>query len=138
MLPALGRGTTLAYDERIPGVSHLSQVRSFGSHRDRVTGIDYVFAGHDPRGIFSGVYDPAVPGRIRWSETAEFDISTISVADFPGMEGRLRVTSFAECNDRLYATVGQQIYERTDGQRRNGASSTPIASPAVPRAGCAA
>ncbi len=110
-------GTTLAYEERIPGVSHLSQVRSFGAHRDRVTGIDTVFAGHDPRGIFSGVYDPAVTGRIRWSETAEFDIATISVADIPGMEGRLRVTSFAECNDRLYATVGQQIYERTDGAR---------------------
>ena len=31
------------------------------------------------------------------------------------MAGRLRVTSFAECNDRLYATVGQQIYERVDG-----------------------
>jgi poly(A) polymerase len=108
-------GTTLAYDERIPGNSHLSQVRSFGSHRDRVTGIDYVFAGHDPHGIFSGVYDPAVPGRIRWSQTPEFDISTVSVAEFPGMEGRLRVTSFAEGNDRLYATVGQQIYERTDG-----------------------
>ena len=28
---------------------------------------------------------------------------------------KLRVTSFAECNDRLYATVGQQIYERIDG-----------------------
>jgi len=112
-------GTTLAYVERIPGVSRLSQVRSFGSHRDRVTGIDYVFAGHDPHGVFSGVYDPTVPGRIRWSETAEFDISTISVAEFPGMEGRLRITSFAECNDRLYATVGQQIYERTDGQAPN-------------------
>ncbi len=112
-------GTTLAYVERIPGVSRLSQVRSFGSHRDRVTGIDYVFAGHDPHGVFTGVYDPTVPGRIRWSQTAEFDISTISVAEFPGMEGRLRVTSFAECNDRLYATVGQQIYERTDGQAPN-------------------
>ncbi len=106
---------TLAYDERIPGVRHLSQVRSFGSHRDRVTGIDYAFAGDDPHGIFNGVYDPSVPGRIRWSQTPEFDISAISVADFPGMAGRLRVTSFAECNDRLYATVGQQIYERVDG-----------------------
>ena len=105
----------LAYDERIRGVRHLSQVRSFGSHRDRVTGIDYAFAGDDPHGIFSGVYDPTVPARIRWSQTPELDISAISVADFPGMEGRLRVTSFAECNDRLYATVGQQIYERMDG-----------------------
>ncbi len=105
----------LAYDERIRGVRHLSQVRSFGSHRDRVTGIDYAFAGDDPHGLFSGVYDPTVPGRIRWSQTPEFDISTISVAEFPGMAGRLPVTSFAECNDRLYATVGQQIYERMDG-----------------------
>jgi hypothetical protein len=105
----------LAYDERIPGVRHLSQVRSFGSHRDRVTGIDYAFAGDDPHGIFNGVYDASVPGRIRWSQTPELDISGISVADFPGMAGRLRVTSFAECNDRLYATVGQQIYERMDG-----------------------
>ena len=63
-------GTTLAYDERIPGVRHLSQVRSFGSHRDRVTGIDYAFAGDDPHGIFNGVYDPSVPGRIRWSQSA--------------------------------------------------------------------
>jgi len=90
-------------------------VRSFGSHRDRVTGIDYAFAGDDPHGIFNGVYDPSVPGRIRWSQTPELDISAISLADFPGIEGHLRVTSFAECNDRLYATVGQQIYERVDG-----------------------
>jgi hypothetical protein len=109
------KGEMLAYDERIPGVRHISQVRSFGSHRDRVTGIDYAFAGDDPHGIFNGVYDGSVPGRIRWSQAPELDISGISVADFPGMAGRLRVTSFAECNDRLYATVGQQIYERTDG-----------------------
>jgi hypothetical protein len=105
----------LAYVERSPGVRHLSQVRSFGAHHDRVTGIDYAFAGNDPHGVFSGVYDPTAPGRVRWSETPELDISTISVADFPGLAGRLRVTSFAECNDRLYATVGQQIYERIDG-----------------------
>jgi len=108
----------LADGARDPGVRRLQQVRSvrsFGSHRDRVTGIDYAFAGNQPRGVFSGVYDPTVPGRIRWSETPELDISTISVADFPGQARRLRVTSFAECNDRLYATVGQQIYERIDG-----------------------
>ena len=118
---AIGPAATLAYDERIAGVRHLSQVRSFGSHRDRVTGIDYAFAGDDPHGIFNGVYDPSVPGRIRWSQTPELDISAISVADFPGIEGHLRVTSFAECNDRLYATVGQQIYERMDGAPRVGA-----------------
>ena len=105
----------LEYDERIRGNRHLSQIRSFGAHRDRVTGISYAFAGNDPHGIISGVYDPTAPGRVRWSQTPELDVSTISLADFPGLEGRLRVTSFAECNDRLYATVGQQIYERIDG-----------------------
>ena len=104
----------LADGARDPGVRR-QQVRSFGSHRDRVTGIDYAFAGNQPHGVFSGVYDPTVPGRIRWSETPELDISTISMADFPGQARRLRVTSFAECNDRLYAAVGQQIYERIDG-----------------------
>jgi hypothetical protein len=106
-------GETLAHDQRIPGVRYLAQVRSFGSHRDRVTGIDYVFAGHDPHGIFSGVYDPTVPGRIRWSQTPELDLSGLSASEAGVKE--LRVASFAECNGRLYATVGQQIYERTDG-----------------------
>jgi hypothetical protein len=106
-------GETIARDQRIPGVRDLAQVRSFGSHRDSVTGIDHVFAGHDPHGIFSGVYDPSVPGRIRWSDTPELDLSTLSPAAAGVRE--VRVASFAECNGRLYATVGQQIYERTDG-----------------------
>jgi hypothetical protein len=29
----------------------------------------------------------------------------------------LRVSGFAECNDRLYAAVGQEIYERIDGAK---------------------
>ncbi len=56
---------TLAQDRSTPGF--LPQVRSLDGHRDRVTGIDRIFAGQDPHGIFSGAYDPAVPGRIRWS-----------------------------------------------------------------------
>lgn len=107
--------STLAYAQRIPGAGRLPQVRSFGSHRDRITGIDYVFAGQDPNGIFAGVYDPMVPGRIRWSPTPELDVSAIPTADFPGMEGRLRITGFSECNGRIYASAGQQIYERIDG-----------------------
>jgi len=105
--------TTLAQDHAMP--EFLPQVRSFGVHRDRDTGIDHVFAGQDPRGIFRGSYDPAVAGRIRWSSTPELDISRIDTTVFPGLAGRLRVSSFAECNNRLYAAVGQQIYQRVDG-----------------------
>jgi hypothetical protein len=106
----------LASHERGPGArQRTTQVRSFGSHRDRVTGIGYAFAGQKPHGIFSGVYDPSAPGRIRWSRTPELDLSFTAAPEFRGLRGPARVTSFAECNDRLYATVGQQIYERIDG-----------------------
>ena len=54
------------------------------------------------------------PGRIRWAVAPELDASTVSTA-FSGLAGRLRVSSFAEANDRLYAAVGQQVYERIDG-----------------------
>ena len=104
---------TLAEDR--PRVDFLPQVRTFGTHRDQQTGIDLVFAGQNPRGVFSGGYDPNVPGRIRWGTAPELDISRIPTSTFPGLAGRLRVSSFAECNGRLYAAIGQQIYERVDG-----------------------
>ena len=104
---------TLAQDRATP--DFLPQVRSFGFHHDGVTSADYVLAGQDPRGIFRGSYDATVAGRIRWSETPELEIASISTEAFPGLAGRLRVTSFAECNGRLYAAVGQQIFERIDG-----------------------
>ena len=104
--------TTLAQDR--PAPDFLPQIRSFGSHRDRSTGADLVFAGHGPRGIFSGSYDAAAPGHIRWSGAPEFDATTVPNG-FSGLAGRLRVSSFAEANGRLYAAVGQQIYERIDG-----------------------
>jgi hypothetical protein len=91
-------------------------VRSFGQHHDRVTGTDRIFAGQDPRGIFSGTYDPTVAGRIRWGALPELDLSRVSSAGISGSSGYLRVSSFAVCNGRLYAAVGQQIYERVDGE----------------------
>ena len=47
--------------------------RSLGLHRDKVTGIDRIFAGNRPLGVMSGVYDPAAPGRIRWDKSAEVE-----------------------------------------------------------------
>ena len=105
--------TTLAQDQ--PNPNFLPQIRSLAAHRDRVTGIDMVFAGQDPRGIFSGAYDPAVASRIRWRAAPELDLSRVSTAGISGRNGYLRVPSFAEANGRLYATVGQQIFQRIDG-----------------------
>jgi len=105
--------TTLAADR--PAPNFLPQIRSLAAHRDRSTGVDHVFAGNDPRGIFAGSYDSALPGGIRWDAVPELDISAISTAGFRGLAGRLRVSSFAECDGVLYAAVGQQIYRREDG-----------------------
>jgi hypothetical protein len=128
-------GATLAQDRPIPGF--LPQVRSLGQHRDRVTGVDRVFAGQDPRGIFSGTYDPRVAGRIRWGAAPELDLSGVSSAGISGLNGYLRVSSFAECNGRLYAAVGQQIYERIDGKTPHWRQLYSNAIPVIPRPGCA-
>lgn len=88
----------------------LPQIRSFATHRDRRTGVDRVFAGNSPRGIFSGVYDPRVAGYIRWAAAPELDLAADSGAGF-----HVRISSFAESGGSLYAAVGQQIYRRIDG-----------------------
>ena len=106
------RAATLAMDQ--PGADVLPQIRSFGTHRDHVTGADLVFAGQSPRGVFAGHYDAGAPGQVGWD--AEPELGTGSVAPaFPGQEGRLRVSSLAEANGRFYAVIGQQVYERVDG-----------------------
>ena len=66
-----------------------------------------------PRGILSGSYDPSY-GQIRWSPQPELDASAVST-NFSGLAEMLRVSSFAEANGRLYAAVGQQVFERIDG-----------------------
>lgn len=104
---------TLAQDH--PRPNFLPQIRSLAAHRDTVTGVDQVFAGTDPHGVFRGVYDPVVPGRIKWDSAPEFDARAAVSDAFPGLEGRLRISSFAECNGRLYAAVGQTVFERIDG-----------------------
>lgn len=96
-----------------PAADFLPQIRSFGSHRDRVTGADLVFAGEMPRGIFAGAVDPT-SRRVRWTATPELDASAVAT-NFAGLAGRLRVSSFVEANGRLYAAAGQQVYERQDG-----------------------
>jgi hypothetical protein len=104
---------TLAHDA--PRPNFLPQLRSFGEHVDQVTGISLVFAGQEPRGIFSGGYDPSLLGRVRWSGAPELNLADVKAEGLSGTNAGLRVTSFAECNGHLYAAVGQAIYERSDG-----------------------
>ena len=64
--------TTLTQDRTAP--DFLPQVRSFGAHRDRQTGIDLVFAGQDPRGIFSGSYDATATSQLVRSRDGQYQV----------------------------------------------------------------
>lgn len=90
-----------------------ASVRAMALHRDGVTGAQYLFVGGANGGIFKGVHDATVPGRIRWIGANEVD-STFG-----------RPQSMAVVSDRLYASfdyggvlvTGQTggVYRRVDG-----------------------
>jgi hypothetical protein len=92
---ATGTWVAVTLTQDRPAPDFLSQIRSFGTHRDRITYVDQIFAGETPRGIFAGRYDPAAPGRISWAAAPELDASTVSTA-FSWLAGRLRVSSDIE------------------------------------------
>lgn len=69
-----------------------SEVRVIFDHIDRITGIHYIFATVGD-GLYRGVYDPAIPERIRWESNPEMRWSTN------------RLLAAAEANGSLYVTV---------------------------------
>jgi poly(A) polymerase len=82
----------------------VASIRSFFVYRDKVTGLERVFAGTSPLGIFSGTYAAEVPGNIRWDDSAEMAGYT------------RRPMAFTECNGRLYVSIKPDIYRRIDGE----------------------
>ena len=93
-------------------------LRSFGTHVDKVTGIQYLFAGASAvapgssfGSIFRAAYDPAAPGKLRWDKE-------------PELSGTGRVMALAEADGVLYAACGIKsedpnsggLFRRQDGQ----------------------
>jgi hypothetical protein len=93
-----GRWTEMMLAQSVDGAS----IRSFGFHHDNVTGVDRVFAGSNYAGTFSGVYDPTVPGRIRWDSQPEQVYDT-------------RAMAFVEVNGALLMANAPQLSIRIDG-----------------------
>ena len=60
---------TAIFSGPTPGGENYS-MRDIHVHRDRITGVDRIFVTVGIQGVFSGVYDPALPGRIRWGDEA--------------------------------------------------------------------
>ena len=93
--------TTLVSATGVAGENN--SVRAIGVHRDRVTGVDRVFLPGGVLGIYSGVYDPQVPGRIRWDRKSESGpVET-------------RPLAVIEANGSLLFSAGAFIYARNDG-----------------------
>jgi len=80
-----------------------TSVRAMMVHRDAVTGIDRLFVAIGTAGLYSGVYDPAAPGKIRWDKQSE-----------SGAVAR-RILAIVEANGSLYFSANSNIYKRTDG-----------------------
>ncbi|MBC8099144.1 MAG: hypothetical protein H7Y11_06855, partial [Armatimonadetes bacterium] len=78
-------------------------VRSLVVYQDTVTGVDRVFAGAHPVGVFSGVYDATQPGLIRWDAAPELS----------GNEGR--PMAFAVANGVLHTAAAPRVLRRLDG-----------------------
>jgi hypothetical protein len=111
---ATGQWSDSAIAHSLPTKDFLPHIRCFGKHRDAVTGADLVFAG-DPSGIFRGAFD-VTSGPLRWDLSPELAFADLKIPAAPGIGDRLRVGAFAEANGVLYASVGQQIYQRRDGR----------------------
>jgi hypothetical protein len=101
-------GGAWSHRDLVPDAPLHSQVRAFGHHRDPITGKDHLFAGSSPLGIFRGAYD-AGTGAIVWTPS-----EPLVAKHHPAALGH-RVLAFAECNGKLYATIGWTLYERQDG-----------------------
>lgn len=85
------------------GRSEAFSVRDLHIHRDSVTGVDRAFLTIGTHGIFSGVYDPKVPGGIAWESAPEFGPVEV------------RPLGITTANGSLVFSSGARIYRRVDG-----------------------
>jgi hypothetical protein len=72
-------------------------------HRDKVTGIDRLFVSVGVHGVFSGVYDPTFPGKIRWDSASE-------TGPVP-----IRPLAIIEANGDLIYSADRSVFRRIDG-----------------------
>jgi len=86
-----------------------SSVRAAAVHRDRVTGLERLFLSIGTLGIYTGRYDPSLPGRIAWEPAPE-----------PGTTTGTRILSIVEANDSLFFSEGSRIFRRIDGRDARG------------------
>ena len=84
--------------------------RDMEVYRDKVTGLERLFLLLGNPGVTSGVFDPTLPGKIRWDRHVEFPFLTTGSL-------KTRPLGLAQANGSLYLSEGSSIYRRDDGER---------------------
>lgn len=84
--------------------------RDMEVYRDKATGVERLFLLLGNPGIISGVYDHALPTKIRWDRHLEFPFLT--KGNF-----RTRPLGIAQANGSLFFSESSSIYRRNDGER---------------------
>lgn len=102
-----GAKATWSFVDLATDVPRASQIRSFGTHVDAVTKRELFFAGTSPGGVYAGTYDGGATF-VHWDAKPE-----VWDDDQPGVQRR--IMAFAECNGKLYASSGFELFERQDG-----------------------
>ena len=82
--------------------------RDMEIYRDKVTGVEHLVMSLGNPGIITGVYDPSLPGRIRWSRNLEYPF--LKAGSF-----KTRPLGMTQANGSLFFSEGDSIYRRTDG-----------------------
>ena len=78
-------------------------IRDIEVYTDQVTGIEKVYASVGTQGIYTGKYNPLIPGKIDWIPNPEFGPLNI------------RPLGITTANNTLYFSSGNQLYRRQDG-----------------------
>jgi hypothetical protein len=118
------------YTQRSPGnwedtrIPTPTPIRSLAVYYDPTDRTERLYAapggglGSLDRAVFSGIYDPSAPGRIRWNPTPE----PIGVGG--------RVMSMAKCDGALFAAARPSIFRRNDAQKSwDAIYSYPVTDP---------
>jgi len=72
-------------------------------YTDQITGVEQLYISVGIKGIFTGVYDPNITGKIQWNSIPEFGPVNI------------RPLGITSANNALYFSSGNKLYKRNDG-----------------------
>ena len=93
---------SLIFQGGLPAGENYS-IRDIQVYTDEITGIEQIYISVGTQGIFTGIYNPNITGKINWSSIAE--IGPLNI----------RSLGITQANNSLYFSSGNKLYKREDG-----------------------